>query len=310
MTTWSRRLLERLPDRLVLTFARPYVAGPSLDDALRRADELWNQRRLRSTLDVLGEQVSTVDSARRALDSYLRAADAAASRPYVSLSAKPSHLGHGVSAELAAEQLRALAERAGAGGTELTIDMEDTDLTDATLALYRRLKPDFPQLGTVLQSRLFRTADDVESLAGLDARVRVCIGAYDVPASVGHGSRAAAKAALLRLLPRMLELFAVVELATHDPRLIAEARALAAQRRDRARIEFQMLLGVPRARLQDELVAAGHDVRLYVPYAESWNEALGYLRRRLAERPAMVVPVLRNLAAREGPHRPERPAAG
>ena len=309
MNGWSRRLIERLPDRLVLAFARPYVAGPSLDDALRRADELWEQRRLRSTLDVLGEQVSTVEAARRARDSYLRAADAVASRPYVSLSAKPSHLGHGVSPELAAEQFRALAERAAAHGTALTIDMEDTDLTDATLDLYRRLKPDFPLLGTVLQTRLFRTADDVESLAGLDARVRACIGAYDVPAALGHPRRREAKTALLQLLPRMLELFAVVELATHDAGVIAGARALVAEHPGRARVEYQMLLGVPRARLQDELLAAGHDVRLYVPYAESWDEALGYLRRRLAERPAMALPVLRNLAAHERPPRTARPGS-
>jgi proline dehydrogenase len=306
---WRYRVTNRIPARLVLAFARRYVAGASLDDALRTADELWESRHIRSTLDVLGEHVASPEQAKGALASYLRAAAQVAARPHVSLSIKPGHFGHYVAPALCKSQVRELAERCRVGGTRLTIDMEDVDLTDATLGLYRQLKPEYPNLGVVLQARLFRTADDVESLAGLDARVRLCIGVYDVPAGLGHVRKTDAKENLLRLLPRLLDVAAAVELATHDEQVLDRARRLLEERTiPRDRVEFQMLLGVPRERVQDELVAAGWPVRLYVPFAESWADATAYLRRRLAESPSMALLVLRNLVSRGD--RPSPTASG
>ncbi|MBI5490834.1 MAG: proline dehydrogenase family protein [Deltaproteobacteria bacterium] len=293
---WHDRVARKIPARMVLAFARRYIAGPSLGDALRVADDLWTARRIRSTLDVLGEQVTSPEQAGAALEAYLRAADGLAARPHVSLSFKPGHFGQLVEPALCERQARALAARCALHGTRLTIDMEDTDLTDATLDLYHRLRPELPALGLVLQSRLFRTAEDVEDLAGLDARVRLCIGAYDVAGDAGYGTRREAKENLLRLLPRLLDVAAVVELATHDRALVERVREVLAQRQvPRERIEFQMLLGVPRRRLQDELVADGWTVRLYVPYAESWDDATAYLRRRLVETPSIAGLALRNL---------------
>jgi len=293
---WHDRVAHRIPRRLVLAFAHRYIAGPSLDDALRVADDLWASRRIRSTLDVLGEQVTSPEQARAALEAYMRAAEGAAARPHVSLSFKPGHFGQLVEPALCERQARDLAARCERPHTRLTIDMEDTDLTDATLALYRRLRPEFPGLGLVLQSRLFRTAEDVENLAGLDARVRLCIGAYDVSGEMGYGTRYEAKENLLRLLPRLLDVATVVEIATHDRALVERIRGVLARREvARERIEFQMLMGVPRRKLQDALVADGWTVRLYVPYAESWDDATAYLRRRLVETPSIAGLALRNL---------------
>jgi proline dehydrogenase len=292
-------MTERIPARMVLAFARRYVAGPSVEHALRRADALWSERHIHSTLDVLGEHVSTPEQARAALAGYQEAARRIASRRWVSLSIKPGHFGHYVDPTLCETQVRALAAQAQTQGTRLTIDMEDVDLTDATLALYRRLKPGFPELGTVLQTKLFRTARDIEDLAGHGARVRICLGVYDVPAELGFTRKAEAKENLLRLLPRLLDTADVVEIATHDRRVIARAREILAEKRvPRERIEFQMLLGVPRAELQADLVADGWTVRVYVPYADSWSAAVAYLRRRLAESPSMALLVARNLFGR------------
>ncbi|MBW2525846.1 MAG: proline dehydrogenase family protein [Deltaproteobacteria bacterium] len=292
-------IAERIPARGVRAAAAPYVAGDSLTAALQFADELWHQRGIRTTLDVLGEHVTSAERAEQACETYLNAADRITERPWASLSVKPGHFGFHVDPALLERLTRRLAQRCQAQGTRLTLDMEDRDLTEATIDLYRTLRPEFDTLGMVLQTKLFRTPGDLEQLAGLGARVRMCIGVYDVPPSVGHQRKHDAKEELLRLLPRALELLDVVELATHDETVIAQARELLTQRRvPRRRFEFQMLMGVPRRRLQDELRAAGHDVRLYVPFTESWPDAVAYLRRRLAESPSMAWLVARNLLHR------------
>lgn len=294
--TW---LAERIPAAAVKVAAGPYVAGDSLEAALACADRLWKERGIRTTLDVLGENVTSEARARHAGDLYLEAAERVVERPHVSLSIKPGHFGFHVRTSLLEQLVRRLATTCQRQGTRLTLDMEDRDLTDATLELYRALRPEFDVLGTVLQTKLFRTERDLESLAGLGARVRLCIGVYDVPPSAGYPRKADAKRNLLRLLPRALDLLDVVEIATHDQAVIAAARALLAGR-DVApeRVEFQMLMGVPRRRLQDDLGAAGYDVRLYVPFAESWDDAVAYLRRRLAESPSTALLVATNLVKR------------
>ena len=294
------RLAQHIPSQAVIAFARRYVAGDSLAAALGCADQLWSSRGLCTTLDVLGEHVEQEHQARRALALYRAAAEAVRGRPYCSLSIKPGHFGMYVDPALCRGQVRELGELCQLQGTRLTIDMEDVDLTDATLGLYRELKPELPVLGTVLQTRLYRTPSDLESLRGLGARIRLCIGVYDVGAQHGYRSKRQAKDALIALLPRAFELCDVVEIATHDRNLLERARDVLSGTGTAAdRVEFQMLLGVPRSAEQNQLVSEGRTVRLYVPFAESWDEATAYLRRRLAETPSMAGLVLRNLATRE-----------
>lgn len=292
-------LANRVPAAGVRAAARPYVAGDSPQAALDFAAQLWTDRGIRTTLDMLGEHVTESSQARHACDVYLEAATRIVDRPWISLSIKPGHFGYHVDASLCERLVRELSERCQQQGTRLTLDMEDRDLTDGTLSLYRRLKPERDVLGMVLQTRLFRTEQDLETLAGLGARVRLCIGVYAVPRTAGHRTKRAAKDNLLRLLPRALEILDVVEIATHDEAVVEQARAILEERAvPREQVEFQMLMGVPRTELQDELVQAGYDVRLYVPFAEAWPDAVAYLRRRLAESPSLATLALRNLLRR------------
>lgn len=298
MLAFRQWMANRIPAAAVRLAASPYVGGDSLDSALELADSLWQRRGIRTTLDALGEEVHTAAQTEQALALYQQAADRARDRPWVTLSIKPSQFGCRLDRQICEQQVRTLARQCEAQGTGLTLDMEDTDLTDPTLALYRRLRPEFSTLGTVLQTRLFRTEGDLDSLAPVGGRVRFCIGVYAVPATVGHRRKAAAKDNLLALLPRALEVLDRVEIATHDEEVIRRAqRLVAATPGARERVEFQMLLGVPRQRLQDELMAAGHGVRLYLPFVDRWDDAEAYLRRRLAESPSLAGLVVRNLVS-------------
>jgi proline dehydrogenase len=298
MSGFRQWMANRIPAAAVRAAASPYVAGDSLDGALELADLLWKDRGIATTLDALGEEVRTTEQADEAVALYTRAADRVADRPWATLSIKPSQFGCRLDEQLCERQVRRLAARCEAQGTGLTLDMEDTALTDSTVDLYRRLRPQFPCLGTVLQTKLHRTARDLESLAAVGGRVRLCIGVYDVSPSLGFRRKAQAKDNLLRLLPRALEVLDRVEIATHDEALIRRVRPIVEATPDaRERVEFQMLLGVPRQRLQDELVAAGYDVRLYLPFVDQWDDAEAYLRRRLAESPALAGLVVRNLVS-------------
>ncbi len=289
-------LTNRIPAAAVRAAASPYIAGDSLNSALELADSLWQQRGITTTLDALGEEVETPQQSEQALTLYRQAAAEVVDRPWVTLSIKPGQFGCRLDEALCERQVRALATSCQAQGTGLTLDMEDTGLTDATIALYRRLRPDFSSLGMVLQTKLHRTAQDLEILGSVAGRVRLCLGVYDVSPSLGYRRKQDGKDNLLRLLPRALQLLDGVEIATHDERVIGEVRRIVeATAGARERVEFQMLLGVPRRRLQDELVAAGYPVRLYLPFVAQWDDAEAYLRRRLAESPSLAGLVIRNL---------------
>ncbi|MBW2454037.1 MAG: proline dehydrogenase family protein [Deltaproteobacteria bacterium] len=291
-------MANRIPAAAVRAAASPYVAGDSLGGALELADSLWRERGMATTLDALGEEVRTAAQTDEALALYQRAADSAVDRPWVTLSIKPGQFGCRLDEQVCERQVRALADRCEAQGTGLTLDMEDTALTDGTIALYRRLRPEFSTLGMVLQTKLYRTERDLDSLATVGGRVRLCIGVYDVPAKLGFRRKTEAKDNLLRLLPRALDVLDRVEIATHDEDVIRQARRIVeASAGGRDRVEFQMLLGVPRQHLQDELVAAGYAVRLYLPFVDQWDDAEAYLRRRLAESPSLAGLVMRNLVS-------------
>jgi proline dehydrogenase len=289
-------MTNRIPAAAVRAAASPYVAGDSLASALELADRLWKDRGITTTLDALGEEVQTPQQSDHALALYRRVAAEVVDRPWVTLSIKPGQFGCRLDEGLCERQVRSLAAVCEAQGSGLTLDMEDTGLTDATIALYRRLRPDFGTLGLVLQTKLYRTEQDLESLASVAGRVRLCLGVYDVSGMLGYRHKQDGKDNLLRLLPRALELLDRVEIATHDQGVIRQAgRIIEATAGAQERVEFQMLLGVPRRQLQDELVAAGYAVRLYLPFVARWDDAEAYLRRRLAESPSLAGLVLRNL---------------
>jgi proline dehydrogenase len=174
--------------------------------------------------------------------------------------------------------------------------MEDRHFTDVTLRLFKAIREDFDNFGIVLQSRLFRTPEDIRSLHAKPCKVRICIGIYNEPAEVALQDKADMKARLFDYVQLLLDHGHYPEIATHDEPLIhrcieyLDKRGVA-----KNAYEFQMLLGVPRTQLQQEIVKRGQIVRLYVPFAEDWKYAVHYLKRRLAHSPSMALMVMKNM---------------
>ncbi|HUW40153.1 MAG TPA: proline dehydrogenase family protein [Rectinemataceae bacterium] len=293
-----KTVVNLIPGPLIRVFASPYVAGDSLGKALAAADT-FHARGLDITLDILGEAETTEDKVEAAVEVYYRALEALKDRPFCTLSIKPGHFGYYVSPDFCKANIEGFAAACQAAGRGLTIDMEDTDLTDWTLELYRELKPRYPILGTVLQARLYRTEKDLASLAGLGAHIRNCIGIYNVPATLAMTRKRDMKENLLKMTRELVAGGHYVAVATHDIEYIRKARAILEELGvPKSRCEFQMLLGVPRDAIQQELADAGYTVRVYLPFAEDWRDSIAYLRRRMIESPSMVFLVLKNIFKR------------
>lgn len=299
MYALKRFVANSIPAPLVKVFAAPYVAGDSLEKALSVSDGLYRDQGIMTTMDVLGEMEKERQHVRKAVDLYLKTVGLLKDRAYCTVSVKPGHFGYYVDPQFCRDNIEEVATRCQAQGTGLTIDMEDTDLTDFTVKLYHDLKPKYPILGTVLQSRLFRTEKDIDAFDGLDAHIRLCIGIYNVPGTLAYTRKKDIKDNFLTLLRKLIERGHYICVATHDLEYLGKARKILSEMKvPRERYEFQMLLGVPRDRIQHELVAAGEKVRLYVPFAENWGDAIAYLRRRMIENPFMAGLVLKNIVRR------------
>ena len=294
-------LVDLMPNPLVKIFAAPYVAGDSEQAGADTARRLWTEQGLKSTVDLLGEELTDMKEVEETVTSYITLIDLLGEQEYATISMKPTQLGSHESIETCTKTIARIAEYATAKKIPITIDMEDHPYTDMTLEIYRRLLPQFPDMGTVLQTRLHRTDDDIAALKGLKTRVRLCIGIYLEPADIAIQRKPEMKEKLLTQGERLLDDGHMVEFATHDERLIDRILEMI-QRRNAPedRFEFQMLLGVPRDAIQRRLISAGHAVRLYVPYAVMWKHALGYSKRRLAANPNMAFYVLGNLFSRLG----------
>ncbi|MGY1745115.1 proline dehydrogenase family protein [Blastococcus sp. SYSU D00695] len=273
-----------------------FVAGETLDDALAAVRRLAAAG-IAVTLDHLGEDVTDRDRARRSRDAYLAALDGlaplalgAAAEVSVKLSAFGAALPGGE--DLALDLVRPVVAAATAIGTTVTLDMEESPTVDATLRVLAELRRDHPRTGAVLQAALRRTEADVAALAVPGSRVRLVKGAYDEPPSVAHADRHAVDAAYAHCLGVLMRGGGYPMVGSHDPRMVALARRLAAEHgRAPDSWEVQMLYGI-RGTEQARLAADGVRVRAYVPYGADWY---GYLVRRLAERPANLRFFLRSL---------------
>jgi proline dehydrogenase len=295
-----RSLVENAPvSRQVV--AR-YVPGTRDEDAVRACRELLGAG-LTASLDHLGEDTTEPEQARGVRDAYVGVlrllADAGLTQSgRVEVSVKLSAVGQALGADgekIALEHAHAICEAAAAAGTTVTLDMEDHTTTDSTLAILRELRQDFGWVGAVLQAYLFRTEADCRDLATEGSRVRLCKGAYKEPPSVAFASRADVDRSYVRCLSALMAGRGYPMVATHDPRLVDIAGALAVRhRRTPADHEYQMLYGI-RPDEQRRLAGEGETVRVYVPYGSQWY---GYLMRRLAERPANVAFFLRSLVSR------------
>ena len=294
----KRRSLARLAVRSPLTrsVVTRFVAGETLAEALPAIAAL-KLAGLRTTVDVLGESVTSAEHAAAAVDRYLAtiaALSAGGLDPNVSV--KLSQMGLAIDPDLARDNVMRIVKAVRGAKGFVRFDMEDHVWTNATLKVWRAAHETYPQVGVVIQSALRRSSADVDAIIAVRGHVRLCKGAYDEPGSVAYLTKSAVDANYARLMERLLLADVYPALATHDPRLIA--KAIAITRREGIgpdRFEFQMLYGVRRD-LQRTLVDRGYTVRIYVPYGQEWYP---YFMRRLAERPANVGFMLRSILNEE-----------
>jgi proline dehydrogenase len=276
------RVLPAVPRRLVRKLASPYIAGPTLEDAVRVVRRL-NAEGKRATIDVLGEEVTTAEEAREIAGAYHRVlARIEGERLDANISVKLTGLGLGLGYALCRENLQSLVEDARVRSNFVRIDMEDSSTTDDTLGLHRDLRAaGYDNLGVVLQARLRRSLADAQGLEN----VRLCKGIYLESPEVAYEDADEVRQSFRETLRVLLDQGTYVGIATHDEQLIeyaieqVRARGLAP-----GDYELQMLLGVRSAR-GDELVRDGHRLRVYVPFGRHWYE---YSVRRLQENPRIA----------------------
>ncbi|MAT60952.1 MAG: proline dehydrogenase [Micrococcales bacterium] len=277
-----------------------FVAGENIADAVAATADITATGRL-VTIDRLGEDVVELTQAQQTKDDYLGllnvlnanglAADAEVS---VKLSAVGQMLpkdGEKVALDLA----RTVCEKAQSLGSAVTLDMEDHTTTDSTLGILHELRKDFPKTGAVLQAYLYRTEGDCKDLAYEGSRIRLCKGAYSEPEAVAYQSKHDVDLAFVRCMKILFAGEGYPMIASHDPRLVEIAGALAVHNdRQRGSYEYQMLYGV-RPEEQQRLADDGERMRVYIPYGEDWY---GYMIRRMAEKPANVSLFLKSLSSK------------
>jgi proline dehydrogenase len=277
---------------LAQRFSARFVAGSNLDQALAVCREL-NAEAITVTLDVLGESVSSLDEAAAARDAYLRTLSAIHEKGIQgNVSLKLSQFGIDLSASECRANVGQLVEQAAALNGFVRVDMESSDYTERTLDLVCDLHAKYHTVGTVIQAYLYRSKKDIEMLNQRGIRVRLCKGAYLEPASVAFPQKAQVDANYVELMQLLLDKGNYPAIATHDEKMIEATKSYAASRNiAREAFEFQMLYGIRRD-LQRQLAREGFRVRVYVPFGQAWYP---YYMRRLAERPANVLFILRNM---------------
>lgn len=288
--TWLRDWMQDSP--AAARFTSRFIAGRTLEQALAVCRKI-EAAGAHFTLDHLGENVRSVEEAASSCGDYLKALQGIAdSRLRGTVSVKLTQMGLDISEMHCEQNVAALAERALQMGTRVEIDMESTAYVDRTLAIVHHLHQRFGNVRAVIQTYLFRSNDDVERLNQARIPVRLVKGAYDEPPSVALSRKSDVDLAFSRLMRKLMTEGVEPAIATHDESLIREAIEFTKKQGIAPdSLEFQMLYGIRRD-LQKELVAAGYRLRLYVPYGDAWYP---YFMRRLAERPANVWFIFRNL---------------
>jgi proline dehydrogenase len=267
-----------------------FVAGETVDEAVAATAALAADGRL-STLDHLGEDTLDISQATATVEAYVLVLERLATKGLTSkaeVSVKLSAVGQALPGDghrIALDNARLICQAASNAGTTVTLDMEDHTTTDSTLEILHDLRQDFPDTGAVLQAYLHRTESDCKDLAYEGSRVRLCKGAYKEPESVAYQDKHEVNLSYVRCAKVLMSGAGYPMIASHDPRLIEIAGALAAHNnRARGTYEYQMLYGI-RPDEQKRLARSGEKVRVYIPYGDQWY---GYLMRRLAERPSNV----------------------
>jgi proline dehydrogenase len=289
-------VLQVLPRSLVKPFAMRYIAGETLEDAVRVVTQL-NASRVKATFDVLGENVSTKEEVRasvKACKDVLHTVHQNQLDAY--LSVKPTQVGLKIDEEFCSANMRGLLEIARSHQNFVRMDMEDSTATSSTLRLYERLRTEgFENVGVVIQACLRRSEEDLRRLISMKANVRLCKGAYVEPEAVAYREKEEIRGSYRRLLDLLLDAGCYVAIATHDEMLVTAALQTIRQNHiANATYEFQMLHGV-KIKLREKIVADGHRLRIYVPFGEQWH---AYSMRRFKENPQLAWTVLRALFSR------------
>jgi proline dehydrogenase len=278
--------LPLTPKFVVGRVARRYIAGETIDDAVRVIRGL-NEKGAAATVDVLGEFITDVSEARATAAEYGRMLDAIErGKLRANISVKLTAFGLGIDDEVCRGLVHGLAQKvAGLPNGFIRVDMENSPYTDRTLALVRELRSEGFPTGAVLQAYMRRTDADAAALADEGISVRLCKGIYREAPEIAYQEREEIRESYKRNLRRLFEGTGKVAIATHDEVLVEHAYRLIDELKPPAdRYEFQMLLGV-RERMRDEIIARGHRMRVYVPYGAAWY---GYSTRRLRENPAIA----------------------
>ncbi|TMV50622.1 proline dehydrogenase [Paenibacillus mesophilus] len=293
LTIAGNKFVESLSVKYGKKLAGKFIAGDNLSDALKEIEAL-NNKGIMATLDHLGEGIKHLHEAAGYRDEYIRLVEGIArTRADSNISLKPTQMGLALDAKTCYANIRAVVAKAKETGNYVRIDMEDSPFTQATLDIIHRLHAEgLTNVGTVLQAYLYRTEQDVEDMIQADIRLRLVKGAYKEPASVAYQNAADVIDNFKKIIRRHLDHGIYTAIASHDDRIIDWVKAYAEQHRiPKDAFEFQMLYGL-RMNDQARLAAEGYRVRCYVPYGAMWYP---YYTRRLAEKPANLWMVLKNM---------------
>jgi proline dehydrogenase len=294
---WVRQIVTKWS--IARRVARRFIAGETIDEAII-ASRALNAKGLLVSLDYLGESVKDEAGTLEVVKAYRAVLERIAQEQVkAGVSVKLTHLGLGIGEQLCVLNLRLILGDAKAHSIPVTIDMESSDYTDQTLRIYRTMRDEysFDNVGTVIQAYLYRSKDDMRTLAQEGATIRLCKGAYLEPASIAFPGKTDVDRQFMEIMVDYLDAPppAQLQIATHDERIVQKAEAIIQQKRlPKDRYEFQMLYGIRPTR-HEALAAAGYNVRIYVPFGEAWYP---YFMRRLAERPANLLFFLRSLFGR------------
>ncbi|RDY70890.1 proline dehydrogenase [Halobacillus trueperi] len=289
----KNRFFTKLAKKYGLRFgAGKFVAGETVPDAVETIKEL-NKKGMAVTIDHLGEFIDSEAEAREAAEGCIKAIEAIAEHQLDSqLSLKLTSMGLDISEDLVMENMRRLLDVAEEKDVFVTIDMEDYERCEKTLEIFKKLREDYDHIGTVLQSYLYRTVDDIKELDKYKPNLRLVKGAYKESPKVAFPDKKDVDENLKKIIRIHLLNGNYTAVASHDDRMIEYTKSLVEEKDiSKEQFEFQMLYGI-RVERQEELVKEGYKMRVYVPYGNDWY---GYFMRRLAERPANVAFVLKGV---------------
>jgi proline dehydrogenase len=291
-------LLPHMPKKLVWMFSKEYIAGETLDEAIANAKKL-NAVGIKTTIDVLGEFITTLEEAKANKEEYLQVIEAAEKAGVDgNYSLKPTFFGLLLDKEVAYQHIREVVAKAASYGNFIRIDMEDSPCTDMEIDLYRRLKKEYPaNVGLVVQAYLKRTRRDIEDLKVINTpeypvNLRVCKGIYVEPESIVYKNNHEINSHFLDDIDYMFQEGMYPAIATHDLPIVEGAYKLIEKHKvPKDKYEFQMLYGVTPA-LRKSILDKGHRMRVYVPFGKQW---FGYSTRRLKENPKMAGVIIKAL---------------